>query len=382
MTLFRSLFFIAIVFLVSSCSLLEIKLDSQTTPLTTQELNIRLLSRDYSITFFKTIEEAADEIAQANLDDNTQYSYTLLWKIHSEEGLQQSVYQASPLASLIDSWVFTYQMNDYFTTGAGKNIFLEQQYIATTASQKLVKDADALAFNLLKKADYVTAQKFVAQFSQQHPFENLAFNRTPAFKDWLTFNGIDESEAVATLGTMPEALSDLSDRLSLMSNQTPKLLAWKAELVARNSRVNGEQLSQTLSNINNTSLKFQEFIDNNPEYMRLLASEMGKELQPLLNDFDKKAGEKLAVITQERIALEIMVERERIAIGQMVTKERANITTDLDGIAQNVVKKAIEQLTVMLSDILIYLILFVLVIFFAPFGLGFIVGRKTHKTKA
>ncbi|MGR5079974.1 chemotaxis protein [Photobacterium swingsii] len=379
MNITRILSFIALMLLLSGCSLLEVKLDSQSTPLTTQELNIRLLTREYSAVFFKHVEEAADDIASKNTDNDDVYTFAILWKIYAHEGLQQSAYQISPFAGLIDSWVFTRQMEMYFTSGDGNTLFGTEQNIAVNTSHQLAIEIEKLAKRVLKPQQFKQSRTFVNNFVTNHPFDSNSFARTPAFNDWLSYNKIDESEAITTIGTMPEALGDLSDRLSNLSSLSPKLLTWKAELLARNSQIDSEQLSRTLENINQSSLKFQDFVVNNPEYMKVLAAEMGKVLQPLLDDFDKKADTKLGVISQERLALEVMVERERIAIGEMVTVERANITKDLDVIAQNVVQRAIEQLTIMLSDILVYLILFSLVIFFAPFGLGFLMGKRYQR---
>ncbi|MGF1786259.1 chemotaxis protein [Photobacterium swingsii] len=379
MNITRILSFIALMLLLSGCSLLEVKLDSQSTPLTTQELNIRLLTREYSAVFFKHVEEAADDIATKNTDNDDVYTFAILWKIYAHEGLQQSAYQISPFAGLIDSWVFTRQMEMYFTSGDGNTLFGTEQTIAVNTSHQLAIEIEKLAKRVLKPQQFKQSRTFVNNFVTNHPFDSNSFARTPAFNDWLSYNKIDESEAITTIGTMPEALGDLSDRLSNLSSLSPKLLTWKAELLARNSQIDSEQLSRTLENINQSSLKFQDFVVNNPEYMKVLAAEMGKVLQPLLDDFDKKADTKLGVISQERLALEVMVERERIAIGEMVTVERANITKDLDVIAQNVVQRAIEQLTIMLSDILVYLILFSLVIFFAPFGLGFFMGKRYQR---
>ncbi|OZS44216.1 chemotaxis protein [Photobacterium sanguinicancri] len=379
MNIIRIFSFIVLTYLLSGCSLLEVKLDSQSIPLTTQELNIRLLTREYSAVFFKHVEETADDITSKNTDNDGIYTFAILWKIYAHEGLQQSAYQVSPFAGLIDSWAFTRQMEMYFTSGDGQTLFGSEQILAVNTSHQLAVEIESLAERVLKPQQFKQSRTFVNDFVTKHPFDSNSFVRTPAFNAWLEYNNIDESEAITTIGTMPEALGDLSDRLSNLSTLSPKLLTWKAQLLARNSQIDGEQLSQTLENINQSSLKFQDFVVNNPEYMKVLAAEMGKVLQPLLDDFDKKADSKLGVISQERIALEEMVARERIAIGVMVTAERANITQDLDVIAQNVVQRAIEQLTIMISDILVYLILFSLVIFFAPFGLGFFMGKRYQR---
>ncbi|WP_046222682.1 hypothetical protein [Vibrio sp. ECSMB14106] len=375
------------IIVLSGCSLLEVKLDSQTTPLTQQELNARIMTREYARIFFTRVEDSADLIAQSYPDDDTLHqSYVLLWKIHAEQGLQQAAYQTSPTSALIDSWVFTAQMDQFYTQGDGADLF-ETDHAVETA-HALTQEAEKLAKGVLSTSDFKKSQAFVEQFAASYPFKNLTFRITPAYRDWLTYLGKDESQIVQNLGSMPEAMSDASDRLSVMADQTPKLMSWKAELVALNSSLTGEDLSTTLESLRQTSASMQDFIENNPEYMRTLASILSTEMQPLLNDFSDKTDQKLAMLSDERVALEKMVTREREALVQMIEKERIEIagivtserelfTQDLDRVSQEVVVLAIDKLMELIKGVIIYFILFILVVFFAPLGIGYWLGKRT-----
>lgn len=372
--------------ILSGCSLLEVKLDSQTTPLTKQELNARILTREYAKNFFTQVESSADQIALAYPSSDTIHqSYVLLWKIHAEQGLQQSAYQTVPLASLIDSWVFATQMEEFFVKGKGKDLF-SGNFAQQTAVQ-LSLEANQLARSVLSARDYETSVQFVREFSQTNTFKDITFKRVPAYRQWLAFIGKDESEVVQTLGTMPEAMGDASERLSIMAEQTPKLMSWKAELVAMNSALSGEDLSLTLASLRNTSSSLQDFIKNNPEYMQSLAKIMSAEMQPLLDDLSVKTDQKLSVLSDERIALEKMIERERNAliamvekerleIAGIVSKERALFVDDLDRLSQDVVTLAIDKLMELIKSTIIYFVLFILVVFFAPLTVGYWLGKR------
>ncbi|MEZ9348981.1 chemotaxis protein [Vibrio splendidus] len=372
---------------LSGCSLLEVKLDTQTTPLTQQELNARIMTREYAKMFFMRVEDSADLIAQSYpADDTLHQSYVLLWKIHAEQGLQQAAYQTSPMSALIDSWVFTVQMNQFYRQGDGADLFATDDAVET--ARFLDQEAEKLAKGVLSSSDFKNSKVFVAQFAVSHPFKDLTFRSTPAYREWLSYLGKDESQIVQSLGTMPEAMSDASDRLSLMADQTPKLMSWKAELVALNSSLTGEDLSMTLESLRQTSASMQDFIENNPEYMQTLASIMSTEMQPLLNDLSDKTDQKLAMLTEERVALEKMVTREREALVEMIAKERIEIagivtserelfTQDLDRVSQEVVVLAIDKLMELIKSVIIYFILFILVVFFAPLGIGYWLGKRT-----
>ncbi len=376
-----SLMVLWLVTTLSGCSLLEVKIDSQTVPLTKQELNMRILTRGYALQFFAQVEQAADVLQeQYDPNDKVNQSYVLLWKINAEEGLQAAAYQVSPMAALIDTWVFTHQMNQFYATGAGRDIFATDE--AKQVSAHLANEVDQLAQSLLKKEVYDKTKLFVADFVRQYPFADLSMIRTPAYRAWLEANQISEEDAVTTLGTMPEALGDVSDRLSLVSEQTPKIMTWKAQLLALNSSASIEKVNAALNSLQVTADSMRDFIDNNPEYMRYLAEQMAVELQPLVNDIDQKTEARLSQLGEERQALEEMVARERQEIALIITHEREKFAQDMDRVSQEVVNLAMTKLIELVKSTIVYFILFIAAIFFAPLGLGYVLGKRAAvKTK-
>ncbi len=382
--MFRLFTFFFICFLlvfINGCELISVNIDSGATPFSQRDLNIRFLTREFAAEYFKETEKGADAIISESKSKN-QYNQAVLWKIYAIEGMQLSVFRVSPEAALLDSWIFSNQVNQYFTGGLGQKVFGKEQYIAINTSLFLSNKIESLAKGLLPKNDFNKMNTFVKKFAKEHPFTEYLFTRTPAFQKWLKYQGIEESEAVSISGTMPEALSDLSDRLSNISTVSPKILTWKAELIANNSALNADSFNATLEGINQASEKFKDYVINNPEYMRMLAVEMGEVLNPIIKNVDKQTDEKLLLLSDERKALEIFIERERIAIGLMVAAERQNITKGLDSIAQNALEKAINELTQLISNVLIYLIIFIIVIFFSPFALGYYIGKRNPKKRA
>lgn len=376
-----SLMVLWLVTTLSGCSLLEVKIDSQTVPLTKQELNMRILTREYALQFFAQVEQAADVLQeQYDPNDKVNQSYVLLWKINAEEGLQAAAYQVSPMAALIDTWVFTHQMNQFYATGAGRDIFATDE--AKQVSAHLANEVDQLAQSLLKKEVYDKTKLFVADFVRQYPFADLSMIRTPAYRAWLEANQISEEDAVTTLGTMPEALGDVSDRLSLVSEQTPKIMTWKAQLLALNSSASIEKVNAALNSLQVTADSMRDFIDNNPEYMRYLAEQIAVELQPLVDDIDQKTEARLSQLGEERQALEEMVARERQEIALIITHEREKFAQDMDRVSQEVVNLAMTKLIELVKSTIVYFILFIAAIFFAPLGLGYVLGKRAAvKTK-
>lgn len=361
---------------LSGCSLLEVQLDSKTTPLTEQELKMRVHTRDYAQYFFSEVETTSDTLeAQLDPNDTVNLSYLLLWKIHAEQGMQRAAFQSSPTASLIDSWVFTEQMKNYFSSLDEMDAF--DIKLATASSQKLSDNINELAASVFSDEEYQASKKFVQNFAQQHAFDDISFVRTPAYRDWIKETNL--TEASLNMGTMPEAMGDVSDRVSISSEQAPKIIGWKAQLIALNSDLHGEDLQATLRSLRASSESFQDFVNNNPEYMQDLAKQMAVQLQPLVDDIDKKTDVKLDKLSSERQALEIMVARERKELAVILSEQREALTQDINKTSENIVNLVMDKLIDLIKSTILYFVLFIVAIFFAPLGLGYMLGKRSKQ---
>lgn len=363
---------------LSGCSLLEVQLDSKTTPLTPQELKMRSYTRDYAQLFFSEVETTADSLdAQLPVDDTVTRSYLLLWKIHAEQGMQKAAFQSSPTASLIDSWVFTEQMNNYFASLIPPSDNADVDWdLATKTSQKLTNNINDVAKGIFSDDEYQASKEFVAAFAKDHPFDDISFARTPAYRQWIKAMNIDDISF--NMGTMPEAIGDVSDRVSMSSELAPKIIGWKAQLIALNSNLQGEDLKDALQSLKASSDSFQDFVNNNPEYMQDLAQKMAVQLQPLVDDIDKKTDAKLDRLTNERVALASLVERERKELAIILSDQREALTQDLNATSEHIVNLVMDKVIELIKSTIIYFILFIIAIFFAPLGLGYILGKRTQ----
>lgn len=361
--------------LVSGCSLLEVKLESGIEPLPQEQLSMRVFTREYASSFFAGVEQSADLILLRS-DDLQSKSNALMWKINAEQTLGQTIFQVSPVAAMIDTWAFTAQMAQFFESGNGKALFGEQTQLAANTSQQLLADYERRMQGLMSKADFTANQQFIREYAMAHPLFDISFPRVSAFNDWLSFRKIGEFDAVTTFGSVPEVMSDMSDRMAMLASQTPKLLGWKAELFALHSNINSKEVQQTLKDISETSAKFQKLMNESPQLMSELAVDLRRELTPLLVQLDASAERNLAQLSVERLALEKMVERERIALEQMVDRERQAVTKEADALVQRTVTQVFEELTGVIKSLILYIVLFLLVVFFAPLGLGVWLGKR------
>ncbi|GLS91116.1 hypothetical protein GCM10007916_21850 [Psychromonas marina] len=353
-------------------------------PLPQDQLNMRVFSRDFSQNFYSEVEHSADQIAVLGDQDEqpstpeaiTLKSNSLMWKINSEQALQRTIFQSSPVAAMVDTWVLTAQMNAFFTTGNGSMIFAEHQNIAIASSERLQANFERTVKGFVKASEFKQYQVFVTQYVIDNPIADITFTRVSAFNDWLAYRNISELEAVTTFGTVPEVMSDVSDRMAMISDQMPKILTWKAELYALHSNINAEELQKTLANISDTSARFQDMMEQSPEMMAGLAVDLRRELTPLLTQLSDSTDDKIAQLSVERQALTLMVKSERVALEEMVTRERIAAAANLDELSKHTVEVVFQELTNTLKSLILYFVLFLGVIFFAPLGLGVWLGKR------
>ncbi|MCF1428460.1 MAG: chemotaxis protein [Shewanella sp.] len=366
--------------LASGCSLLEVKLESGIEPLPQEQLSMRVFTREYASTFFAGVEQSANVILHS--EDLQTKSNALMWKINAEQTLGQTIFQVSPVAAMIDTWAFTAQMAQFFETGNGKALFGEQTQLAAHTSQQLLADYERRMQGLMSKSDFATNQQFIREYANAHPLFDITFPRISAFNDWLIFRNIGEFDAVTTFGSVPEVMSDMSDRMAMLAGQTPKILGWKAELLALHSNIHSEEVQQTLKDISETSAKFQKLMAQSPQMMSELAVDLRREMTPLLAQLDASAERNLAQLSVERQALEKMVERERIALEQMVNRERQAVAKEADALVQRTVAQVFEEITAVIKSLILYIVLLLLVVFFAPLGLGVWLGKRIGMKQA
>ena len=373
---YRSVLLVIGMLSLSACSLLEVKLESGIEPLPQAQLNMRVFSRDFSHTFYAKVEQGADQIVLEKGDDLSTKSNALMWKINSEQALQRAIFQASPVAAMVDTWTLTAQMSAFFDGGAGVSLFGDQQGVAIEVSKVLQADFERSIKGFVEPGEFKKYQAFILDYVAKNPITDLSFARHSAFNDWLAYRNISEFEAVTTFGTVPEVMSNVSDRMAMIAEQMPKILGWKAELYALHANINPETVQQTLQSISDTSAKFQQLMAQSPEMMQTLAVDLRRELMPLLAQLSETTDDKLAQLSVEREALTQMVKQERLALEEMVNRQRVAAAADLDAISQHAVERAFAELTKTLKSLILYLVLFFVVCFFAPLGLGVWLGKR------
>lgn len=366
--------FIAIALFATSCSLFNVDLNTGVEPLPSKELNTRILLHDFANDFSGQVEHVADSIIQVTQDKEMRM-HALYWKINATSMSRQVIFQMVPYASLVDTWTFCRQQKDFFTTGAGSSYFGEYQPAVQAVSQKLEDQVAFIARIVSKNKEFNSYSKFVDDFAETHPFEDIQFSRKSLLTELNKALGIPDSAAVGTVGTMPEAISDLSSRMNDYSKQLPKVTRWRTQAWLMEEGVDSVNIVALMDSINLLTSRIAYIADNSPELLDTAMIKLNAQLTPLVNRLDRKWSETLWKLGEERIALINALDSQRVAISETVSVEREVIMKDLNTLSNELVERSWVHIKQLIVRSLFLILLILIVMLGLPFGLGYLTGR-------
>jgi hypothetical protein len=354
-------------FIFGQCSLITI--ESKDEPLSTRELNARILTHEFGTELFNIVDATADSIITQS-DDGLIQLNALRWKINAVSECQNTIFHASPMYSLIDTWVFTAQMNTFFKTGNGNSLFGPFQSEVVTTSEQLEINIKEITQSVSTRGDFSRHQQFVDEYVRANPLETINFSRESIKPAWQDFWGIDDSSAVKSVGSLPQVVSDLTSRTTSFTEQMPSQAGWKAELLLRQTGLSTDEIIDTMDSLAQLIDKMAFVVENGPVLLDTTMIRMRQEMIPLIRAIDKKWTETLFIFS-----------KERLEITKALQVERAAIMKDLDITSQALADRAFEYLKTLIRQILIFAIIVIILILGLPFIMGYLVGKHIRSRK-
>jgi hypothetical protein len=356
----------------SGCSLVSLKTPER--PLSTRDLNARILTREYSSHFIVAVEHCADEISAAESDPNV-VDNTLRWKIAAVAESERAATQMSPMMSVLDTWALALQMQTFMSAGnPGGALFGRHQNAAAAVADELADDADALAKRLIPPGELGRYQKFIATYTRTHPLQNLEFVRASVVEVWSHETGAD-TKLVDSLGTIPEAMSDVASRLQMYSDTVPSRAMWRTQLALRQSGYSGSSVRSALEQLDNRLARLSTVADTTPDLVHAAIADVRQSVRDVLGRVDASSAALIKALDVERAALSVTVRTEREAVTSAVDVQRAAIARDAATIADQVVKSAGEQVRHLAREVVLLLMVMFVIVLGLPFAAGYIVGR-------
>ena len=370
--------FLLLLCLLSSCSL--VKIESEQIPLSKRDLNTRLLTQAFVQNTTKRVEIAADSIIR-NSNSTEVHKNALLWKINTLSSLKSVGYQTSPNLALMDTWVLTHSIKNFFSEENSKELFEEFYNIPIIVSEKNLAEIIRVAKVGIEKKDFEATQNFVNTFSKNHQIKDINFNHQPVRESYLEFKKIPDSLAVQTVGTLSEVVSDLTNRMSAASETTGKQIQWNSELFLKDQGIDEKSLKELRDSINLKLDRFLYIAEQSPELLDDALSELQNQINSFNSRIDENVSYTLDYLSTEREIISEMIEKERIELDSIVQRESKALAKEANVLSTKLLDNTMNHVKDLVKTALIYIIILLAVIIFLPFAIGFYVGKIVQHKK-
>ena len=326
--------------------------------MTPTELSIRL--NEFGKFFIETVEASADKIIEKTNSIVIKRN-ALEWKINVIPQILQSLTMPDPVAAGTDVRALCMQMDQFFTTGNGRDIFGDQQYIAIKASKKIIDELKNIAGDLREISYFEKNEKLFKEWVDQNPIEDLRFYRKSTFDTMAKVLGSEEYGLGTTVGSIAESVQDIRQQITFYTNFLPKHVKWQAELELYNL-IDDTIIEKTLNNFDRivySTERISKVMEDSPELVKELQQSSLIELNhQLMIAFSNMAEERKIVLNK--------IAEERIAVMKNIYQQRIETLDRIDSLA----RRAVTQSSLIANDIVDKIFWRVIIIL----GIGFIGG--------
>jgi len=177
------------------------------------------------------IEQSADKIAASASDSNVKRA-TIRWKIEAVPALRSALFQPDPFTAAMDTWVFLYQMADYFQTGPGRAAPGDAATVAVQTSLQMEEEFVRVVETFTKSGDVSRFRASARQWASDHPVRHALQDReSPLGRVVESDVGVSWSvgEVVAELTTTAD---HLHREVQIYSDHLFRQARWEGELLA------------------------------------------------------------------------------------------------------------------------------------------------------
>jgi hypothetical protein len=356
--------------MLTGCSLLTLK--SPEIPLSAREQEARLLTRDYAAHFATTITHLIDDAAHGDTDPASR-SRALELKLGAVTDITRASTGLSPIASLLDTWAFSLQFRDFLTTGWGAMLLGNAQSDMRLAAARLAAEADDLARKVTDN-DYARYHAFVVNYAGLYPLQSADLVRPSVLSAWV-IEGHDKNP-LREVGTVAQALGDMSDRVRIYSERIPVMSLWQAELALDRAGFDAASYQSALRNMDAQLERISKLADSNPQLAHEAIAELRNSLRASSDRLDVSWMRMIRTLSAEREALAANIATERESVTAAFDEQRARIAADAAQITAQAVETSWRELRKLVRDALLLTTLLVLVMLGLPFAAGYLVGRR------
>lgn len=306
-----------------------------------EELRARVY--DFVLRFAGQVERSVHTIVLESNDVEIGRA-ALVWVSSAVPAVQSAAFRSDPAAGLMDVWALCLQQLELFESGGGSELG-EWHELAVRTSRELVVEVEDIGKDLMSPDDYSRVKATLESWAADHPIETLLFTRETTGPMAAALLGPISGGVFASVGSMSDELSDLSDRMSIYAELMPKQARWQAGLLLT-AQAGGMSFTEMIGDIDSITRDINSITGDVQQVTALLDSLprlLSSERAIVMNDI---TAERIAVMREinEMLAATLeAVAEERIAVMQGITQERIAAFQELDAIASRLTDLAVDH---------------------------------------
>jgi hypothetical protein len=301
-----------------------------------------LSSRNQSLLarYSAEVEAAADKIISTSPSPDARRQ-ALVWKSEAIPLMQTSLLNTDPIAAVLDTWAFLFQMTAFMEQSRLKQTMGNSYPVVAETLRNMEAEMDRLVQSAAPKANLADVRQRVRGWAEAHPIEGSLASRQSADPDVIRKIGQTNLGTMASIKELAESMGDLSARLDSYNLYLPKEARWQAELfvadLERDPEVSAAlsylgSLANTAAKINSERLSTQDFLR--------------KERLETLDNLQQQRIATIAALHAERIGATADLHAERIGATADLRRERQTLLSALrddEAAAMNDIKATSDQ---------------------------------------
>jgi hypothetical protein len=288
------------------------------------------------------IEVAADKIIAESPSPAAQRQ-ALVWKAEAIPVLQTSLLNTDPIAAVLDTWAFIFQMTAYLERPAVKQSLGESYPIVAETLRNMDAEMQQVVLLGAPTADVADLRQRVSSWAEAHPIQASLAGRQSVDPDVIRKAGQSDMGMTTSIKTLAEAMGDFTARLDSYNAYLPKQARWQAELLLTDF-THDPQISAALARftvLSDSAVRASANIDQVPA----LVDQTRKAFEANVD------GERLsaqAFVREERLSTLYALQQERIATVDALHTERVATTAQIREEREAALKELRDQeITVM-----------------------------------
>jgi hypothetical protein len=259
--------------------------------------------------------ELAAQMIQDQTEDPLVRENAILWKVNAIPLFYQASFTPDPVGALIRIWVLGAQMRHFFTTGAGREVFGDQQSVGVATAVKIERETEELGRRLITSEKVDDFKPQLEAWVNENPFQNMLFVRPGDSYDFLMKLAGYQVGGLAATASLNSQLESINDRIATFTTSVPKQVQWQTELLmARTPDLIEAQRDSTLAAIR---LEYIALLEPMLKFLQeeriAFTQDMEKERIAVLTTLQQERLEVLEVLTDQLIVALDRISEERIA---------------------------------------------------------------------